>query len=142
MGTYQVEVFISASDPTGRLVSPERLTQVLGGDPAPYAVTGLNENGANASLDVCQINLEDFTSQEEPSEAFHAATQNALQEFAVWLARISTEPSDQSQNEGLKLVALVYCWIDDNFFDLTLPPQFMAELGRLSLPLQIMTEGQ
>lgn len=142
MGTYQVGVSIWASDPTGPLVTPERLTRALGGDPVPYAVAGLNESGGNAYLDVFQINLEDFSKEEEPTEAFHAATQNALQDFAAWLAGIPAEALDKFRSEGLRLGSHVYCWINGDFFDLTLPPQVMAELGCLNLPLQIMTEGQ
>ena len=142
MGTYQFDMCISASDPTGRSVSPQDLAESLGIDTAPYTIWGLNEHGAGAQLSVEQIHLEDFDDQEEPTEAFAAATLNALQEFAVWLTRLPTEALDTMRAGGFNLVAMIYCWIDGDMFDLVLPPDLMAELGRLKLPLQLMTEGQ
>ena len=134
-------MWLSASH-LGQAVPPERFAEGLGIDPAPYVIAGLNQIGASARLDVCLLHLDDFKDQEEPTEAFAAATLHALQEFAVWLTRVPANSFDTLRAGGLHLTAMIYCWIAGDMFDLVLPPDLMAELGRLQLPLQLMTEGQ
>ncbi len=142
MGTYRTEVWLSLSHPSGRPIPPDTLTQALGGDPSLYVVGGLNERWANARLDVCLLHLEDFADQEEPTEAFAAATRNALIEFALWLTRLSVSAFDELRGDSFKTEVWVYCWIEQDQFELILPPELLVELGRLRLPIQMMTEGQ
>ncbi len=138
----QTEVWLSLSHPSGRPVPAETLTQALGGDAAPYVVGSLNQRGANAHLDICLLRLEDFADQEEPTEAFAVATRNALIEFAHWMTRLSVSTFDELRGDGFKTAVLVYSWIEQDQFELILPPELLLELGRLKLPVQIMTEGQ
>jgi hypothetical protein len=38
--------------------------------------------------------------------------------------------------------ATIYLWVDQDQIELTLPPCLLAELGRLQLALELMSEGE
>ena len=146
MGVYQIHVWLSVSHPAGTPIAPEDFALSLGvetgANEAPYTVNGLNTRWANASLEVCQLHRDDFNGYDEPTEAFFAAAESALQQFAQWLTLLPVGRLDEWRERGFQLGVWIYGWIAQDQFELKLPCELMAELGLKKLPLQLMTEGQ
>jgi hypothetical protein len=142
VGVNQAELWLAAYYPDGRGVSGEQFAPAFGREVAPYEVSGDGEPGTNARLDAFQLALEDYQDEPEPSEAFFAAAASAFEEFAGWLAGVPADAFVGLRREGIVVDAWIYLWIDQDQLELALPPVFLAELARLQLPLQLMSEGE
>jgi hypothetical protein len=142
VGVDQAELWLAAYHPDGRGVSGDQFAPAFGREVAPYEVSGDGEVGTNARLDVFQLALEDYQDAAEPSEAFFAAVASAFEEFARWLSQVPSDAFAGLRGEGIVVDAWIYLWIDQDQLELVLPPAFLAELARLQLPLQLMSEGE
>jgi hypothetical protein len=70
----------------------------------------------------------------------HVALRKSLLEFAGLLsARVSPESFDGFRATGVEMNVLANPWIDNDQIDLCFPPEFLLELGRLRLPLEIIS---
>jgi hypothetical protein len=63
-----------------------------------------------------------------------------LLNFAALLStHVSRESLDRFRATGVEMNVLVNPWIDNDQIDLEFPPEFLLEIGRLGLPLEIIS---
>jgi hypothetical protein len=75
----------------------------------------------------------------ERYQEFSRRIEAGLQHAARWLASLTASAFDEWRGLGKKADVFIGGWMNNDQFDLTLPPQFLAECGRLGLPITICT---
>ena len=134
---------LRAWDTQGRKISPaEFLDRLLFAPGDPVAV----EDGPGATrIRLLSIAREDFdeisitTDAGARSEAFAAAVREGLIRAAGWLARQSPLVFEELRAAGRIADVFVSGWIDQDQFDLDLPPEFLRACGALGLTISICT---
>jgi hypothetical protein len=73
------------------------------------------------------------------SEAFDAAVREGLVRAAEWLAHQPPAVFEDLRKAGHKTDVFIGGWIDQDQFDLNLPPEFLRACGTLGLTISICT---
>ena len=112
---------------------------------AGYEIRGWDEPHRSVTVEICTF--EHGCSFEHGSfdgpawlPQLHVAVRKSLLGFAALLStRVSREDLDRFRATGVEMDVLVNPWIDNDQIDLEFPPEFLLELGRLGLPLEIIS---
>ena len=138
MAAEWIQVSLRAWAP-GRAVGAEFLA-ALGVDPADGLRTELATGpGLAAHVYLVDEQLAAHTGAEEPSESFALAVETALLRAAVWLRHRHSGIFERCRADGIRADIFVGSWIDQDQFDLDLPPSFLLACGEAGLPLSIVT---
>lgn len=90
-------------------------------------------------VDLLSIRAEDFSDEEEPSEAFVAGLESQLTRSAKWLHKQPVTLFNELRSAGYTTELLFSGWIDSDQLDLYLPPALLKACGRLGLRISIIT---
>ena len=134
---------LRAWDRDGEAIAPAEFLDRLSIEPGDPAV--VQDGPGVARVGLLSVSMEDFaqvdTSQDAGarSEAFAAAVQEGLMDAAKWLARQPAIVFEELRAAGHGADVFVGGWIDQDQFDLNLPPEFLRACGALGLTLSICT---
>jgi hypothetical protein len=122
-------------EPTGT-----RFFESIGASAAGEVVLDPSDSPWKAALvGLLLVDMEDCRGAAEPSEEFAARTDAGLRRVAGWLASLPVTGFAEWRASGRTADVFVGGWMDSDQFDLTFPPEFLYECGRLGLPIQICT---
>jgi hypothetical protein len=94
-----------------------------------------------ASVELLEVAFEELQGAEEPHEAFAARIDRGLRRAAEWLLSRPVEAFERWRVAGRKVDILIGGWLNDQQFDLELPPVFLLACGRAGLSIQICTNA-
>lgn len=134
---------LRAWDPRGRIIAPgdflDRLL-IAPGDPVTV------ESGPGVPrVRLLSVAQEDFAQADTTadagakSEAFAAAVRDELVRVAKWLARQPPAVFEKLRADGRVTDLFVGGWIEQDQFDLDLPPDILQACGALGLTVSICT---
>ena len=106
--------------------------------------TGFESHPSNSAwraavVDLFAIAVEECQPGTERYEEFAVRIAAGLTRAAEWLNSLSKTAFDEWRSMGKKADIFVGGWMNSDQFDLTLPPEFLLECGRLGLPINICT---
>jgi len=81
----------------------------------------------------------DFSTQEEPVEAFVKALTIGMKSAAKWLSKQSVSVFKDLRQSGFVTDVFIGAWIDVDQMDLDLPPEFLRACGKHGLTVSIIT---
>src|SRR5262249_42335112 len=145
MATREIQVVLSAADPTGKHPDPDEVARTLAVDVSPYQVYGHDTAGNAVGIRIFSLSYDEFRVESEPGRrridwsGFYKAVTDALVTFAEWLSHISVDAVDALRSQGLDVYVLVNLEIDSDQMDFYLPHQLSSELGRLRLRLWMLS---
>jgi hypothetical protein len=93
----------------------------------------------SALIHLFALSIEDCQPGTESYEEFGARMAVGLKRAAEWLNSLSPEALDQWRALDKRADIFIGGWMNDDQFDLTLPPEFLLACGRLELPIEICT---
>lgn len=131
----ELEVSLRAVSAKGPELSPAAFQSALQVTPPLGAST---EGPARLILWACDV-IQDFASFDDKAEAFAEAAPGALREVAAWLARLSPGALGAVRAQGYAVDLLVDVALDQGALELDVPPELLATLGRLEVPLRLTT---
>jgi len=82
-----------------------------------------------------------YKSETEPNEIFVASIEAAFTRITNWLNQRSIEKLNDLRSNGVKIDIFIGLWIDNDQFDLQLPPAFLSACGRLDLKIDIISNN-
>jgi hypothetical protein len=136
---HQCELSLRAWDPHGTGVSRELVLSRLRIDGDRYRTVGNGGWWKTIRIIVLDLATDRFWDREEPNLALGDAFRAGQIEFADYLATVPRESVESLRKSGLELNVLLDAWIDQDMFDLQWESKLLAELGRLGLNLEIVT---
>jgi hypothetical protein len=139
MAINEIQIALSAHDLRGHPIEPAAFVSALGVDVAPYQVYGSAERWRAVGLTIGRFQVQDFQQYENRWEAFDSEVDAWLTAFAKWLSGIQRPNLDALRGRGWELRVTINLEIDGDQMDLTLPPEFCTEVGRLGLYLFILS---
>ena len=83
--------------------------------------------------------LEEHTDATERHESFNSAIEARLLSAAAWLESRDPDAFDRCRAAGLQVDVLIYSWIDQDQFEVTLPPSFLRACGNAGLSIEVIT---
>jgi hypothetical protein len=92
-----------------------------------------------ASIVLLEVAFEETQEAEEPHEVFADRMDQGFRRAAEWLSSRPVGAFDGWRASGRKLDIFIGGWLNDEQFDLVLPPAFLSACGRADLPIQIST---
>jgi hypothetical protein len=92
------------------------------------------------SIDFALVRLEDFNGTTEGHEEFFAEFGRRLLQIAAWLDSRPTGAFAACREASLELMMGIAAEVDEDQFEVVLPPSFLAACARAELPIRIDTE--
>lgn len=92
-----------------------------------------------AIVSLLDVEMKHCLEAEEPSEEFAVRVARGLHRAAQWLSTLSPEKMNRWRESHHQADIFVGGWLDNDQFDLVLPPEFLLACGRLGLTLTICT---
>ncbi len=139
MALNQIQLVLTTWRAGGEPLEPSELLTKLGVDPEPYTAYGYAERWRSVCIRAGPLLLSDFAQGDDCWSEFERAVGIWLTQFAGWLAGVRQECVERMRSEGIDAQVIVNLELDSGQFDLTLPPELCAELGRLRLPIYILS---
>lgn len=127
-GWYPTEESLPASDFIGKLGLPEG-TEAIGD----------GESWEAARIDLVELDAREFGDDEESSERFSARLEELLLAGARMLSQIDSHRVSSMKDDGLNLDVFVNLYLTQDQFDLRIPNSFLAEMARLGLFLEFIS---
>jgi hypothetical protein len=134
---------LRAWDRGGGIVLPAEFQERLSirpGDPAQ-----VQEGPGAPRVQLLNVSMEDFADVDKShdagatSEAFAAAVRAGLLVAAKWLDQQPAHVFEELRAAGRMTDVFVGGWVEQDQFDLDLPPEFLRACGRLGLMVSICT---
>jgi hypothetical protein len=135
----QLRLSLLAWNPDGKPLSGEQLASALSANVSRFVVGGSGTKWESARISAFTILHEAYKAEDQPSEAFENAMLAGFIDFSTWLATLASNACDALRAHGMKLAVLIDFWMDQDQMDLELPPELLIQLGRLRLPLQLVS---
>lgn len=136
-----IEVSIRAWYPTGDTILPSTFISILNVDVNDRRPVGTGEPWQAARIVLAELNLDSFNAADEPHEAFHKKLTQMLRQAGEWISTADYKSLAKSRSEGLSVDVFVEVRIDDNQLELLLPVEFLAQVTRLQLPIEVMADS-
>jgi hypothetical protein len=138
----KIEVSIRAWYPTGEAILPSALaTNILNVDTERLHLVGAGEPWQSARIVLAETNLDSFGDAEEPHEAFQMDLNQSLKQASSWLSTVDYESLEKSRNDGLNIDIFVEAMVDNNQLEFRLPAEFLTQVSRLQLPIEVMSDS-
>jgi hypothetical protein len=138
MAVEWLEVSLSGyggSKPTGM-----RFFELVGLKPKDgFETSPSDEEWESARIILLAVSIEDCKPGTERYEEFEARIAKGLKRAAKWLSTRKPAAFAKWRKERKKAEIFIDGWMNSDQFDLTLPPEFVRECGRLGLPVVICT---
>jgi hypothetical protein len=133
-----IEMSLRTWYPDGRPVNVDDFATIL--DPGTkYRVVGGGGAWETARIVVYKDRLESFKDSNEPHEAFSQSFRYSQTALSHWLSGLMPTVLDGYRSKGMKLDLFLDVWIDQNQVELEISNELIAEMGRLSLPMKIVS---
>jgi hypothetical protein len=132
-------VSLRAWHPSGDPFSGQELVKALAADAARLVVAGSGQKWETARIVGCELSLEAYKETEEPSEAYSKALHESLITFSKWLSTLSPSSIQILRSKGMNLDVFIDFWMDQNQCELELPAELIAEVARLRLPINMIS---
>ena len=141
MGVSWLSVNVRAWHPDGKRVPDAAFIRRLCPKPAAAVVETHKSRGEweAARIKLVSVGIDAFAHADEPTEAFAAAVREQLLRAADWLAGLPAPVFNELRRDGFKTDVFIGSWIDQDQFELKLPPEFVAACGRVGLGLSLLT---
>ena len=136
---YSVTFTFVGSHRSGEEIRPQDLVRALGKGLARFRAFGSGGHWESAGFFIVELRVDDFQVQPEPSEAFFEAVRTALIDFADVLTNVTLESLKQLRDSGYELEAVASVSMDQDQMELYLPWQLLREIGRLEVPLTVVS---
>jgi hypothetical protein len=132
-------VFLVASYPDGKNVRAEDFTLKLSISESD-GVSCVADRGTwvSALVTFADLRLSDFQSAEKRSAAFSEALQGRLAAAAKWLGE-RRETLRQMARDGLGMFLLLDAFIDQDQFEIDLPPALLLACGECDVKIKVLT---
>lgn len=83
--------------------------------------------------------ISNYESREYPDDAFEIAIRTELLNITEWLSKQTVDSFKSFEASGLKVWMFFEFWIENVQLDISLPPNLLAECGRLNITIDIVT---
>ncbi len=93
----------------------------------------------SARVTLVSVQADKFDTKDEPSEAFAAAVRKKLLNAAKWLDGQPSALFAGLLDAGYEADVFIESWIDQDQFEVELPPKFIAACGRVGLGVSLLT---
>ena len=139
MALQNIEISLRAHRKDGQNVSAAEFIEPLRGIEA--AIEAVSDRGRWQSglVVLARLGLSEFSTEEEPSEAFYSRLTADLERAASWLQQQSVDVFDAFKKAGLTVDLFLDLWIDADQMDLSIPSLLVRAGGRLDLSIQMIT---
>ena len=94
---------------------------------------------ANSRVEFRPVALSDFSTADEPTEAYAAAVQERLLSVAAFLDRQELSAFEKFRAAGMHVYIYIGLYMEDDQMELKLPAAFISSCARLSLGLEIIS---
>jgi hypothetical protein len=135
----QIRASLRAWRPNGGSISPDELVRLFATDVSKFEVVGSGKPWQASRIVFLDLSSGSFKTLEEPSEGFYDALLQSLLVAAAWLANVSAETMKSLRQSGLMIDVFFDISLDDNQIQLKIPPELSLQLGRLELPVEILS---
>jgi hypothetical protein len=138
MGLQHVRVSLRGFG--GESPTDKRFFTLLGSNVLHTVMLSPSKSAWQAALvNLFEVRLSDFDSHDEPREEFANKAREGFEAAAAFLATCHRNGIDQWRSLGYRSDIFIGGWLANEQFDLDIPAAFLAECGRLGLPLSICT---
>jgi hypothetical protein len=135
----QTAVSLRAWHPNGYPISGSEFANALASEASRFALVGSGKEWEASRIVGFELSLEAYNEMDEPHEAYSKALNESFSNFTGWLSTLSLNSLDMLRAKGVNLDVFITFWIDQNQFELALPAELMAEMGRLRLPITMLS---
>jgi hypothetical protein len=141
MGVSWLTVSVRAWHPDGKRVPDATFIRRLCPKPTTAVIEAHRSRGEweAARIELVAVRINAFANANEPTEAFAATMREQLLRAADWLAGLPATAFNELRRGGFKTDVFIGSWIDQDQFELELPPEFVAACGRVGLGLSLLT---
>jgi len=115
------------------------LGKLMPSQESPYKYKKSKGAWESALIVLAEEELKNYASDDEPSESFFAAINSKFNDAANWLSNIENRLFEEFREIGLSLSLIIDSWIDQDQFELKIPPKFLAECGNKGIELYVIT---
>jgi len=131
-----VSVLLVAYREDGKAIKKKDYSKWIKLGKTNYDLSGFDTDGVDLGI---EFELGEFDGKHKDAQ-LRAAAEKALIEFALFLSQQSRQKFDSFRASGVRLEFAVSLWLKGKQFELNFPFELLAELGRLQLPIELVSD--